>query len=402
MKLLCALIVTAWVGFNPAVTGAQAFEAIAVNGSLKSFNLYAENFSAVDQAGALSSDRFRLDLTGRLADRFDLEFSLDQQLLWASRPGVAALADTTLNRRLDLEKSRDTSDRFGTLLQVDRLNVHGEFGRVQWTVGRQAVGFGRISLFSPLDIIAPFPPDAIDVDVRPGADAVKATGYFGMAGQLGGVVVFGPEKDQNSYLVTLGENYKNIDLVALTGRLRGRSMAGIGLAGEIGKLGLKAELSWYRGVDVMQAQGDLYDDFRIAALEGWYRFDNGLVLIGEYLFNGIGTDDPDKYPQVAASAPIVEGLSYLLGRQYLLLGPSYQLHPLVTASGLMIYNIEDRSCLTRPQLAVSLADNLQLDLFWAVTVGKKLHTDPAFQLPVVRSEFGSVGDSGGLLVRWYF
>ncbi|MDX2495898.1 MAG: hypothetical protein QNK27_13115 [Desulfuromusa sp.] len=402
MKSFCLLLLLTGIIFTPVLTVAKTLDDVSIHGSLKSTNLYIENFPNPDQNGVLSYDRIRLDLTGRLANSYKLEFSLDQQLLWTSRTGVVALADDSLNRRFDLQKNWNENDRFSGQLQVDRLNVHGESGDLHWSLGRQAIGFGRISLFSPLDIIAPFPPDAIDIDVRPGVDAIRTTRYFGMAGQLGGIAVFGAEKKYNSYLLTLGENFKSIDLLALGGRLRGRSMFGVGLAGELGTVGIKAELSWYQGKDVDQPQGDLYDDFGIAAVEGWYRFDNGLVFLGEYLFNGVGSDNPNEYPLVATSAPITEGLSFLLARHYLLLGPSYQFHPLVTANGLLIYNIEDHSSLIRPQLVISLADNLQLDLFWAITTGQKSQLHPLTQLPVIRSEFGSVGDSGGLLLRWYF
>lgn len=401
-KSILLIFIVVGIIFTPTLSAAKTLDDVSLHGSLKSFNLYIENFPHAGQDGVLSSDRIRLDLTGQLTHNFDLEFSLEQQLLWSSHIGVVALAENSVNRRLDLQKNWHEGEQFSGQLQVDRLNIHGKAGGLNWSFGRQAIGFGRISLFSPLDIIAPFPPDAIDVDVRPGVDAIRTTRYFGMAGQLGGLAIFGAEKKDNSYLLTLGENFKSVDFLAIGGRLRGRSMFGFGLAGELGKVGLKAELSWYQGIDLNQPQGDLYDDFGIAAVEGWYRFDNGLVLLGEYLFNGVGSDNPNEYPLVAVSAPITEGLSFLLARHYLLLGPSYQLHPLVTANGLLIYNIEDHSSLIRSQLVISLADNLQLDLFWVITTGQKAQLDSLTQLPVIRSEFGSAGDSGGLLLRWYF
>jgi len=402
VKRFGSFLIVIGVIVAPIISMARTLDDVSTHGSLKSSNFYIENFPHADQDGVLSSNRIRFDLTGNLINRFDLEFSLDHQLLWVSRTGVVALADDSVNRRFDLQKNWNEGDHFSGQLQVDRLNIHGESGGFNWSFGRQAIGFGRISLFSPLDIIAPFPPDAIDIDVRPGVDAIRTTRYFGMAGQIGGIAVFGAEKNDNSYLLTLGENFKSVDFLAIGGRLRERSMVGVGLAGELGKLGLKAELSWYQGKEVGQPQGDLNNDFGIGAVEGWYRFDNGLVLLGEYLFNGVGSDNPTEYPLVATSAPITEGLSFLLARHYLLLGPSYQFHPLVTANGLLIYNIEDHSSLIRPQLVISLADNLQLDLFWTITTGKKSQLHPLTQLPVIHSEFGSAGDSGGLLLRWYF
>ena len=402
MKRFCLFLIVIGILFSPVLSIARSFDDVSIHGSLKTSNFYIENFPHADQDGVISSDHIRLDLSGDISNRFDFEFSLDHQFLWVSRSGVVTLAGDSVNRRFDLQKNWNDGDRFSHQLHVDRINIHGEVGDFNWSFGRQAVGFGRISLFSPLDVIAPFPPDAIDVDVRPGVDAIRMTRYFGMAGQLGGIAVFGAEKKDNSYLLTWVDNFKSVDFLAIGGRLRGRSMLGVGLAGELGKVGFKGELSWYHGTDVEHPQGDLYGDFGVAAAEGWYRFDNGLILLGEYLFNGVGSDNPNEYPLVATSAPITEGLSFLLARHYLLLGPSYQFHPLLTANGLIIYNIEDQSSLIRPQLAISLADNLQLDLFLAITTGKKPQLHPLTQLPIIRSEFGSLGDSGGMLLRWYF
>lgn len=380
----------------------ELFSEPSLGGSLKSLNLFLDRLPADNEEGLISSERFRFELTTKLLEEYRFEFAIDQQLLWSDPPGIIGLPQVSTNRIVDLEKSWNRDRRFSTQLQVDRFNLHGDYQGLQWTLGRQAIGFGRISLFSPLDVIAPFPPDALDVDVRPGVDAIKLVHYFGLGGQLGGVAVFGDQPEHNSYLLTCSENLANIDLLLLTGRLRDRSMIGAGLAGEIGTLGLKAEASWYRGREVGRPEGDLSDGFTISALEGWYRFDNGLVLLGEYLYNGAGSSQPEQYPRVALSAPVQEGLTYLLGRHYLLLGPSYEFHPLLTGSGLLIWNLRDHSYLLRPQLAISLADNLQLDLFWSITRGRKPVVDLFTGLPVLRSEFGSGADSGGLLLRYYF
>ncbi|MCW8893113.1 MAG: hypothetical protein OQL18_07320 [Deltaproteobacteria bacterium] len=400
--ILWQSIIVIWLVFTCSCSFAALVEDLSINGSVKSLNLIIDNSFPATTEIALSTNRLRIDLAGRLKEGPGIELSLEQQLLWANRPESVALPNYRINRRFDLEKIWHENDHLSGQLQLDRFNLHSHTESFSWSVGRQAIGFGRISLFSPLDVIAPFPPDALDLNVRPGVDAIKITQYFGMAGQLGAVAVFGDESDHNSYLLTAGENLNNIDLLILAGRLRDRAMFGLGLAGEIGKVGIKGEASWYRGVAVAQPGGDLQDHFGIAALEAWYRFDNGLVLIGEYLFNGYGSKRPQNYQRVAASAPIQEGLGFLLARHYLLLGPSYQFHPLVTFNGLVILNIEDRSSMLRPQLVFSLADNFQLDIFWTFTTGRKIEVDPLTAVPVIRSEFGSVGESGGFFLRWYF
>ena len=386
----------------PLPLAAELLSRSELGGSLKSFDLFVDQLPDDSGAGLLSSGRFRLDATGRLLASFDFEISLEQQLLWSDPPELVSLPRNTGNRLIDAEKSWNRGGRTEAQLQLDRFNLRGELAGIRWSIGRQAIGFGRISLFSPLDVIAPFAPDALDVDVRPGVDAVKLVRYFGLGGQLGGLVVFGDQPRRNSYLLSFGENLGNLDLLLLTGTLRDRPILGVGLAGELGPLGLKGELSYYRGTEVGRPGGDLREAFVIAALEGWYRFDNGLVLIAEYFYNGPGSNAPQKYPQVATSAPLQEGLSFLLSRHYLLFGPSYVLHPLVTLNGLLIHNLQDHSSLLRPQLAISLADNLQLDLFWVFARGRRSKVDPLSGFVLPRSEFGTISDSGGLLLRWYF
>lgn len=402
MRLLLSSVFFISLLFPCSFPAAGMVNEFTLNGSVKSLNLHVEGASQLYDPVTFSTNSLRLDLSGPLTAKIAGEFSLVQQLLWSTRPEATSLPDYRLNRFIDLEKNWHEDEHLSGQIQVDRFNFHGDIGRTSWGLGRQAIGFGRISLFSPLDVIAPFPPDAIDIDVRPGVDAIRLAHYFGMAGQLGLVTVLGDEHRHNSYLLTAGENINKIDLLALAGRLRGRNMVGIGLAGEIGKIGIKGEASWYLRANGQQPFADIQEHFAVAALEGWYRFDNGLILISEYLFNGFGRDNPLDYPLVAASAPVREGLGFLLARHYLLLGPSYQFHPLVTFNGLLIYNMDDQSSLLRPQLIFSLSDNLQLDIFWTLMNGKKADFDPRVRLPRVRSEFGSLGDSGGVFLRCFF
>jgi hypothetical protein len=380
-----------------AAPAAAETDTLHLSGFVKSLNMHIQS----PPVGAdLSANRLRLDLEAEPRSGLDLEISAESLLYYSDPAAILPLPRSSPNRRLDLEADRDGDDHFKQQLAIDRLNLSATLGGIDWVAGRQAIGFGRILLFSPLDVIAPFPPDALDAEVRPGVDALKGVRYFGLGGQLGGTVVLGDGNRNNAWLATVSHNLRGIDILALAGVLRQREMLGAGLAGSLGGLGLKGEISVYDGKDVGLAGGDRKNRFAIGAIEGWYRFDSGLVLIAEYLYNGAGADEPADYPQVAASAPFVEGLSFLLGRHYLLLGPSWEAHPLATLNALVISNLTDGSFLLRPLIDISLADNFELQLFWSFTGGKK----PAqtLSLSVPRSEFGSVGDSGGIFVKYFF
>ncbi|MCK4536284.1 MAG: hypothetical protein KAT93_04680 [Desulfuromonadales bacterium] len=373
------------------------------SGSFKSLDLYGETAPAdTFPSYKLSSNRFRLNLDWALNETIRLESSFDYQLLWTNPAGVVPLPSNGVNRKLDLDTTWQHDDAWSSRLQLDHLNLHFRSDRLDVVVGRQAIGFGRIVIFSPLDIIAPFPPDALDTDVRPGIDAIRLTGYYGFDGQLGGIFVWGDEPRHNSWLLTWSDNRHGLDLLAISGRLRDHPMLGFGVAGSLGTLGLKGEIAFYDGQRTNEPFEDLYASFAIGAMEAWYRFDNGLTLIGQYLYNGPGTDEPRDYPTVAASAPLNEGLTSLLGRNYLLLAPSYQLHPLATLQGLIILNLDDDSLLVRPTLSLDLVDNFSLEIFWAFNAGKSPQTISSCLPSTPRSEFGTRSDGGGIFLKYYF
>ncbi len=402
-RFAVALLAVAMLAAGLAAEPAIGAEAPQWSGSLKSLNFYSE----ADQLGlfpesAISSNRLRLNLGWNLDRRLRLEASLDHQLLWTDPAELPVLPASGVNRAVDLEKVWRHADDWDSRLQVDHLNLRYRGPSTDLVIGRQAVGFGRIVIFSPLDIIAPFPPDALDTDIRPGVDALRISSYYGLDGQIGGVLVGGDENRYHSLLLTWSDNRGGVDLLAITGVLRDRAMLGLGLAGSLGTLGLKAEAAIYEGRRENHPPDDLYADFAVGGLEAWYRFDNGLTLITQYLYNGPGATDPQDYPAVAASAPLREGLTALLGRHYLLAAPSYQLHPLATLDGLLIWNLEDSSLLIRPTLKLEPMDNFSLDLFWTFLAGKEPQIVEPFLPAVPRSEFGLRGQSGGLFLRFYF
>jgi hypothetical protein len=373
------------------------------SGSIKSLDLYGDAAPAQTfPSYKLSSNRLRLNLDLALNDAIRLESSFDYQLLWSDPADIVPLPGNGVNRKLDLDKTWSHDDGWNSRLQIDQFNLRLKQGALDVAIGRQAIGFGRIVIFSPLDIIAPFPPDALDTDVRPGIDALRASTYYGLDGQLGGVFVWGSEDRQNSWLLNWSDNRYGLDLLAIGGVLRERAMFGMGLAGSLGTLGLKGEIAFYEGQRVGEPFGDLYTSFSIGAVEAWYRFENGLTLIGQYLYNGPGSKDPLDYPAVVTSAPVYEGLTSLLGRNYLLAAPSYELHPLVTLQGLVIWNLDDDSLLVRPTFTCEPGNNLSLEFFWTINAGQSPRTFAGIAHPLPRSEFGNSGDSGGVFLKYYF
>lgn len=372
-----------------------------LNGHFKSLNIYQQTTSAQGQDVWLSADSLRLDLSGKLKLLASAwQISLDQLFLYQDPRDSLPLPVTGRNRIEELAWDGNSGHALSWQLQIDRLSLQWDWDATVLTVGRQAVGFGRISLFSPLDIIAPFAPTELDSEVRPGVDALRVRQYFDIVGEAGATLVVGEKQAMNSALGDLTLNAGKIDFLLIGGRLRDRSMIGFGMSGQLGGLGVKGEWAGYNGSEVGRLGGDLHEKFSIAGFEFEYRFPIDLILQLQYLYNGPGSDNPVEYPLVAQSASIQEGLTYLYGKHYLLSGLSRDLTPLVRLFGLAILNLKDDSWLFRPLIEVSLMDNISLDIFWNFYQGDEPHLVAGQLLP--RSEFGSVEDSGGFLLKMYF
>jgi len=299
------------------------------------------------------------------------------------------------NQQIDLTKVTGEANHCTTQSEIDRLALHANIGRHQVTVGRQAIGFGRIVLYSPLDIIAPFAPDALITDVRPGIDAVRWNINLTAASQLQAIHIWGPDNRENSSLVALESLFDWGDLLLLGGELAGRPLAGAGIASQWGGIGIKLEATTY-GRKPHRDGDDPHDEFTIAAVECDARLFDDVYLTVDYLFNGCGSDDPEDATAILASAFYQEQRAYLSGRHYLISVLSAEVHPLVTAELFSLLNLGDHSVMIRPGLSVSLSDNLSLDVHYAWLEGHQGSvSQPA-------SEFGNQGDLASVFLSYYF
>ena len=381
----------------------QALAAVEITGSYRNLSQLIESVPLVNPRTFLSANSFRLESAATLYRDIEAEIALENQWLYKSpQSSPLVLSSESPNTYFDATKTWRDNDRWSTRLHLDRFSLQGGSGALRWAIGRQPYGFGSIVLFSPLDVIAPFPPEIIDSEYRPGVDAVRVDLTTSPGDLYSAVAVFDDDAGKESYLATGSFNRGGVDLLLLGGTLRTRNMGGVGLAADLAGLGIKGELSWYKGEDAGVPGGDLYGDFPVAALELWYRFENDLIVLAEYLHNGGGAERPEEYVLALSSATYNEGLMTFLGRNYLLLAPSLELHPLLNLALLGIWNLDDDSFMVRPQVALSLGDNLSLELSHTINRGDEpvlnlaeAHIDP-------RSEFGTYGDSAALYLRWYF
>ncbi|MCD6526755.1 MAG: hypothetical protein J7K75_07185 [Desulfuromonas sp.] len=395
MPARCLSSITLWLLL---VLIASTTSAGTLQGHLKSFSQIQQHRvnGANGQTASqwLSLAQLRLHATTQLSDALIANVATTYTALYRQHPYT--ITSPSANQHLDLTSTIGCDRHLLRQLEVDRLNLHWQSDSHEFIIGRQAIGFGRIGLYSPLDIIAPFAPAALITDVRPGIDAVRWNYFFSPTGQLQTLAVFGESATNRSFLASLETLLDDVDLLIISGTLGQRPMLGLGIAGQAFGVGLKAEAVCYHHRPATTDNNDPGNRFTIAALEADCRLPSGIYVAIEYLFNGCGEKNPLRYQQTLSSPFYREQRAYLPARNYLLTSLSYEAHPLLTVALFSIYNGDDHSLLFRPELAFSVSDNLNLELSYSHFSGHRSKNS------VPASEYGDQGDALSLHASYYF
>ncbi|MDT8272500.1 MAG: hypothetical protein RRA35_04845, partial [Desulfomonilia bacterium] len=194
--------------------------------------------------------------------------------------------------------------------------------------------------------------------------------------------------------------FRDSDLILQGGKVYGGYQVGAGFNGAFGPVGLHAEGALFlaRGDSSVlildagdpsgQYQVDLFENHLAVVLGVNHRFENGLFLNFEYLFNGGGNDDY-LFDALLRSAL---GGSLSLSRQLAGLQASYDFHPRVTGGLSWIYSLLDGSSLACPTLRYSVSDESEFRLGGILAFGKRPSSEQSSFL-VPESEFGTYSHS---------
>jgi hypothetical protein len=219
---------------------------------------------------------------------------------------------------------------------LDRLYLHYQKKKWEFTIGRQRINWGMNTVFNPNDIFNSYSPFDFDYEERPGSDAVRIR--YDMEGLSEMELAFSIRKDGNmvfapKYLT----NYKGYDLQVFTGVASNDStpgnpdwVSGLGWAGNIKNAGFKGEITYYHSFENPQEESA----FLISATYD-YMFGSGLYLMGSYLFNSYIPDDgqmifsPGQNETFFGMNRVLTPKMLFFLRSAVTVVAGYNLHPLV-------------------------------------------------------------------------
>jgi hypothetical protein len=363
--------------------------------------------------------RLKLDAAKR-----DWDFKTDGQLvascgdsveytreLVAQAPGFEALFGRLINddrRWWNLTHTIEDEGKRALIARLDRLSVGYTGATTSLRFGRQALSWGNGLIYTPMDIVNPFDPTAVDTEYKTGDDLLY--GQFLQAGgndaQGAYVVRRDPlTGDVESDQATLAAKYHGFagpgEYDLLLAEHYGEGLLGIGGAMDVGGAVWRTDL-----VLSDTETEDVVTQFVINTSYSWVWFGRNVTGSAEYFYNGFGRSDGCYTPTCLAASPeLVERVArrqvFTLGRHYLGGSMMVEVTPLFTLTPNLFWNVGDGSALLQLVSNNSLGDNLMLLGALGVPIGPGGTEYGGIETDVQGTYFSS-SLSAFLQLNWYF
>lgn len=303
-----------------------------------------------------------------------------------------------IERRLvPADWSEDT--RLSVLQNLDRASVRIRLPALTVTAGRQAVFWGVAKSISPTDFIAPFGYSETDTEYRSGVDALRINIPAGMLSEVDLGYLFGEDAAlSRSGFWARGRFYVlRTDLSVLAGGFRQNLLLGGSINRTLGRGTGWLEAAFTRTGALSDSSSAGESFWSVSA--GWDRswFSSLLYAYLEYHFSSAGANGVPGYSSVLQSPALNGGGIYLLGKQYICPGISWNPHPLVTAKTGALISLTDGSAFISVSGEYSAGDNslLEAGIYRGLGEGPDENGLPG-------SEFGSWPGEVFLRYGYYF
>ncbi len=326
-------------------------------------------------------------------------------------PTVSGLVPNRLpgdDRRLfDLTRVLSDEDKFASLHRLDRLSVGYANEKTVIRFGRQAISWGNGLFFSPMDIVNPFDPTAIDREYKTGDDMLYAQFLRDSGDDVQAAVVFrrnplNGETDSEEGTVSI--KYHGVtdsaeyDILAAVNH--GDTMIGLGGNKSIGGAVLRADIV------VTDTGSDTIVQLVSNLSYSWTWGGKNMSGAVEYYYNGFGQEDGNYDLQSLSNNPelldrLSRGELYSIGRHYLAGSLMVEMTPLWLLTPTLFLNVEDGSALVQFVSQNDLRENLAFLGSLNVPIGPKGTEYGGIESPIVDRYF-STDLSVFAQIAWYF
>ncbi|MCK4461927.1 MAG: hypothetical protein KAW46_08980 [candidate division Zixibacteria bacterium] len=364
------------------------------------------------------TNRLRLDArvhfgsVGSFSVAYDIVPRIQDRLLWESNLLTTGVARVSY-RAIDFDRriypsSDDEVSSFGLLHNLDRAVVSVNAEHFDLYVGRQAIAWGSARAVNPTDVIAPYANTELDTEDRIGVDAVRVRVPMGFMGEIDAGYLFGDdfEFDRSAIYLRAKTYLWRTDVSTMILGFQENLLLGVDLARAVGGAGVWLEAGYVLDDAMSDRRRCSCGDYWRASIGVDYSLGGTVYGFLEYHFNGAGSNDADDYIDILSSSAFTEGGVSLMGQHYLIPGASWQITPLVTGSGELLFNLGDPSVLLAPTVEYNVAENIYLAAGAFVGIGRTpsltLGGSSLLDNLRLRSEFGTYPNIYYSSFRVYF
>ena len=279
-------------------------------------------------------------------------------------PGADIINDD--KRWFNLTHEISNRDKNASLVRFDRINIGYTGEKTVLRFGRQAISWGNGLLFTPMDILNPFDPTAVDKEYKSGDDMLSAQYLLDSGSDLQAVAVVrrNPisgdiEQDQSSLALKFHGFWGGSEYDLLASEHYGEFVIGLGASTDYHGAIWRADLVWSNADSgsTLSAVGGISYSGVVGGLN-WTGF-------MEYYYNGFGQTGGDYSPASLVSNPellvrLARGEVFNLGRHYLGTSISLELTPLLMLTPNVFINLTDPSALTQVVLSYDWKQDVQV------------------------------------------
>ena len=236
----------------------------------------------------------------------------------------------------------------------DRMWLQWEGEKIRARVGRQRINWGINNAFNPNDLFNQYNFFDFDYEERPGTDAVLLQYYTSSLSSIEAAFTPGPDSIQQSVGAMLFRMNKfKYDWQFLAGYFKRDLALGMGWAGNIGNAGFKGETTYF-----LPIQESLSEENFVSSISIDYSFKNGIYLMGGYLFNQMGSDEPSALNVAFIGSAELTAKNIFPYQNSLMLTASKNITPLFTANLSWIQTPNFKNIIMVPSLTYSILANL--------------------------------------------
>ncbi len=349
--------------------------------------------------------RLRLDLKVQHSRTLQSQFAYEQGFRWVSQASaLSGVGEDVPYRVTPLSwPVTHTTDQQRHDQDMDRLlvNYHPAWGDV--TVGRQAVGLGRGVVFSAMDLFVPFSPLDIDREWRRGVDAVRIEHRLTDTSSVELLSVWGRSWDQSAVLGRCRGYLGDLDAEILFGKRAEDDLLGMSFSRPLGGAEVHAELTALHTPETQPGGGFLgWRHTAVQAVAGTsytMNWGNGLTLLGEVLYNGLGVKDIAS-SQTQRMAPsfltrVARGDMQIQSQQALALQAAYPWDLMTNLGLLVLLSPRDNSGVVTPSVICDIGQSGRVITSAYIPWGTES------QMGHLQSEYGATPLSLFVQVAWY-